>query len=83
MKVADIIRADAQRQRENGVSVEINRSFSWVTISHPDEEGIFLQGADAEDFMLTVRKLGVMYRSLDEGTIELYVADNYTILWEG
>ena len=71
------IREAAQRCINGGVTVDCNSTFSTVAIDAPGQDGIFMQGDDAETFIDEVRALCKRYPSLDEGTAELALANPY------
>ena len=67
----------ARRQRNSGVTVDIDHAFGWVTIDIPETDGIFMQGDDADMFVAEVDALCKRFPSLDEGTAALALADPY------
>ena len=71
------IRAAAARCRASGVTVDIDSRFPTVAIDAPGEDGVFMQGDEADNFIGEVRALCKRYRSLDEDTAALALAEPY------
>lgn len=71
------IREAAARCRASGVTVDIDSRFSTVAIDAPGEDGVFMQGDEAENFIEEVRALCKRYPSLDEDTAALALAEPY------
>ena len=71
------IREAAARCRSSGVSVDLDSSFSTVAIDAPGQDGVFMQGDEADQFIEEVRALCKRYRSLDEDTAALALAEPY------
>lgn len=76
-KATKYIREAATRCRNGGVSVDIDSAYSTVSIDSPGDDGIFMQGDDAESFIKEVVALCKRYRSLDEDTAALALAESY------
>jgi hypothetical protein len=76
-KATKFIREAAARCRASGVTVDIDSRFPTVAIDAPGEEGVFMQGDDADNFIEEVRALCKRYPSLDEDTAALALADPY------
>lgn len=77
-KATKFIREAAARVRASGVLVDMNSAFSTVSIDPaPGEYGIFMQGDEADQFIEEVRALCKRYRSLDEDTAALALAEPY------
>lgn len=76
-KATRYIREAAQRCRNGDVSVDIDRSYSTVAIDCPGFDGCFMQGDAAESFIDGVDALCKRYRSLDEDTAALALAEPY------
>ena len=71
------IRAAAQRCINGGITVDCNSSLSWVAIACPGQDGVFMQGDEAETFIEEVRALCKRYPSLDSATAELALSEPY------
>ena len=71
------IRAAAQRCINGGVTVDCDSAFSTVAFDAPGQDGIFMQGDEADTFIDEVRALCKRYPSLDEATVELALAEPY------
>lgn len=52
-------------------------AFSWVAIDVPGQDGVFMQGHEAEGFIENVDKMCKRYPSLDGETAELALAEPY------
>lgn len=76
-KATRYIREAAQRSRNGDVTVDIDRGYSTVAIDCPGFDGCFMQGDDAETFIAEVDALCKRYRSLDEDTAALSLAEPY------
>lgn len=76
-KATKFILEAATRCRDGGVSVDIDSAYSTVAIDSPGDDGIFMQGDDAESFIKDVAALCKRYRSLDEDTAALALAESY------
>lgn len=71
------------RMKNAGVSIDWDESFQTVSIDHPDEKSIFMQGSEAQDYIDQINALCKRYRSLDEYTAALYLAEQYVdCIWE-
>jgi hypothetical protein len=55
----------------------MDSSFSTVAIDAPGQDGLFMQGDEADQFIDEVRALCKRYRSLDEDTAALALAEPY------
>jgi hypothetical protein len=71
------IREAAQRCVNSGVSVEFDSAYCTVAIECPGTDGVFMQGDDADTFIAEVRAMCKRYRSLDEDTAALALAEPY------
>jgi hypothetical protein len=67
----------AQRCRNGSITVDIDSGFSTVAIDAPGQDGLFMQGDEADTFIEDVRKLCKRYPSLDEDTAALALAEPY------
>ena len=76
-KATRYIREAAHRSRNGDVTVDIDRGYSTVAIDCPGFDGCFMQGDDAETFIAEVDALCKRYRSLDEDTAALALAEPY------
>lgn len=76
-KATRFIREAAQRCRNGDVAVDIDRGYSTVAIDCPGFEGCFMQGEEADAFIAKVDALCKRYRSLDEDTAALALAEPY------
>lgn len=76
-RATKFIREAAARQRASGVTVDIDSPYSTVAIDAPGEDGIFMQGDEAETFISEVRALCKRFPSLDEDTAALALAEPY------
>lgn len=76
-RATKFIREAADYCRAGGVTVDIDSPFSTVAIDAPSEDGIFMQGDEAESFINEVRALCKRYPSLDEDTAALALAKPY------
>ena len=85
MKLQDILHADAEYTRNSGADVEINNSFGWVLISDTtgNQEDIFLQGHDAEEFISEVNRLWNEAGEMGQDSIACALAKEYIdCIWE-
>lgn len=64
----------ADRARADGVTVDCDSSYSTVAIDAPGQDGAFMQGDEADEFMAEVDALCKRYPSLDRDTAELACA---------
>jgi hypothetical protein len=71
------IREAAQRCINGRITVDCDSAYSTVAIDAPGEDGIFMQGDDAEQFIAERDALCKRYPSLDETTAELALAEPY------
>ena len=76
-KATRYIREAAQRSRNGDVTVDIDRGYSTVAIDCPGFDGCFMQGDEAETFIGEVDALRKRYRSLNEDTAALALAEPY------
>ena len=76
-KATKFIREAAARCRASGVTVDIDSRFPTVAIDAPGADGVFMQGDEAESFVSEVEALCRRYRSLDEDTAALAIAEPY------
>lgn len=76
-KATRYIREAAQRSRNGDVTVDIDRGYSTVAIDCSGFDGCFMQGDEAEAFIGEVDALCKRYRSLDEDTAALALAEPY------
>ena len=71
------IRAAAQRCINGGVTVDCDSAYSTVAIDAPGQDGVFMQGDEADQFITERDALCKRYPSLDETTAELALAEPY------
>lgn len=76
-KATKFIREAAARVRADGVTVDMDSTYSTVAIDAPGQDGLFMQGDEADQFITEVRALCKRYRSLDEDTAALALAAPY------
>ncbi len=76
-RATKFIREAAARCRSGGITVDIDSPYSTVAIDAPGQDGVFMQGDEAETFIDEVRALCKRYRSLDEDTAALALAEPY------
>jgi hypothetical protein len=76
-RATKFIREAAARQRASGVTVDIDSRFPTVAIDAPGEDGVFMQGDEADTFIEEVRALCKRFPSLDEDTAALALAGPY------
>lgn len=76
-KATKFIREAAARTRASGVTVDMDSPYSTVAIDAPGQDGVFMQGDEADQFITEVRALCKRYRSLDEDTAALALAEPY------
>ena len=76
-KATKFIREAAARCRADGVTVDMDSPYSTVAIDAPGQDGLFMQGDEADQFINEVRALCKRYRSLDEDTAALALAAPY------
>lgn len=69
------------RMKAGGITVEVDSPFSWVTISAPGEDDIFMRGDDADSFIEECHKLWNHYPSLPHYVCEMALAEPYTDIW--
>ena len=83
MKLVDIILCNAEMVENSGVSVDINRSQSWVDMQADGETKVFLQGHEADSFIDAVDEMAEQLPDVDYGIIELsFCYDYLTIISE-
>ena len=76
-RATKFIREAAARCRADGVTVDIDSPYATVAIDAPGQDGVFMQGDEAETFIAEVRALCKRYPSLDEDTAALALAEPY------
>lgn len=76
-RATKFIREAAARTRDSGVTVDMDSLYSTVAIEAPGTDGFFMQGDEADQFIAEVRALCKRYRSLDEDTAALALAEPY------
>ena len=76
-RATKFIREAAARCRADGVTVDIDSSYSTVAIDAPGQDGVFMQGDEADTFIDEVRALCKRYPSMDEDTAALALAAPY------
>ena len=76
-KATRYIRAAAKRCSDGGVVVDWDSGYSTVSIDAPGEDGLFMQGDEADSFIDEVEALCKRYPSLDEYTAALALAEPY------
>lgn len=79
MELSEIIRAAAARMKD--VTVDIDKGMGTVCIIAEDQEDIFMQGDDADDFINEVEELYEKAGDVTEDECALCQAEDYTILW--
>lgn len=68
----------ASRCMLGGVTVDIDRRYPTVSMDIPgSEDGCFMQGDEADQFIAEVDALCKRFRSLDEHTAALALAEPY------
>ena len=65
----------AKRVRDGGITVDYDSAFETVAIDAPDQEGVFMQGHEAADFINEVEALCRRFPSLDSDTAALALAE--------
>lgn len=76
-KATRYIREAAQRCRNGSVTVDWDSAFSTVAIDAPGQDGVFMQGDEADAFIEEMRALCKRFPSLDEETAALALAEPY------
>lgn len=76
-KATRFIHEAAQRVRDSGISVEWCSAFETVSIDATENEGVFMQGDEARAFIEEIVALCRRFRSLDEYTAALALAEPY------
>lgn len=70
-----------QTTRLSWVTVDCNRSMSWVRIASPLQE-VFLQGDDASEFIANCDKTWDELQDVSMEDVEIYFAYDYLVLFE-
>jgi hypothetical protein len=76
-RATKFIHQAAERVRASGIVIDWNSAFETVSIDANGEEGIFMQGCDAAQFIQEIKALCKRYPSLDEYTAALAMAEPY------
>ena len=74
-KATKYIHQAAKRFRDSGATIDWDSAFSTVSIECDGEEGIFMQGEDADNFIDEVKAMTHRYPSLDEYTASCALAE--------
>lgn len=74
-KATKYIYAAAKRFKDSGATIEWNSAFSTVSIECEEEEGIFMQGEEADSFIDEIKAMTRQYPSLDEYTAACALAE--------
>lgn len=78
MTLEEIVQSRVQFTRNSKVTVKINRSLSWVDIVEDGhDEGVFMQGDEADTFINELDKLSEQLPDVDSETLELSMAYDY------
>lgn len=80
MNLEAIVLQQAEYSWNSGIIVEFSRSPSWVSISAPGSDGVFLQGWEADKFIDRLDKLAESLPHIDYETLELSQAYDYADL---
>jgi len=75
MRIDYILKASAKRMKD--VSVECDSGFSTVCISAKGQDDIFMQGDDADAFILEIENLSKRCKALNPEIIKLALAEPY------
>jgi hypothetical protein len=76
-KATRYIREAAKRCIDSGVTVDCDSAYSTVAIDADGQEGIFMQGDEADQFIAEVEKMCKRYPSLDFDTAAAALAEPY------
>jgi hypothetical protein len=76
-KATNYIHQAAGRCRNAGISIDWDSSFETVAISCKGEEDIFMQGAEAGEFIREIEATCKRFPSLDEYTAALSMSEQY------
>lgn len=76
-KATKVIHQMADYVERSGITVTWSGIMSIVSIDAEDGQNAFMQGEEAADFIKEVRQLCRKYRSLDEYTAALCLANPY------
>ena len=82
MTLSQIIEATARRMTTVAVNVVSNYGTVTITDLEDNHADIFLQGDDACAFISERDELWNRTGDLSKSTIELHLAEPYTVLWE-
>lgn len=74
-KATKYIHAAAKRFKNNGATIEWDSAFSTVSIECDREEGVFMQGEEADNFIDELKAITRRYPSLDEYTAACALAE--------
>lgn len=82
MKLAEILKQQANFTRNSNYIVKVNRSFSWIAIDCQDEgaedhESMFLQGDEAQDWIDETDRVYDDVGTLDYDTVAYAMAAQY------
>ena len=76
-KATKYIREAAQRCVNGRVTVDCDSNYSTVAIDAPGQDGVFMQGDEADTFIAECDALCKRYPSLDFDTAALALAEPY------
>jgi len=74
-KAAKYIHQAAKRFKDSGATIDWDSAFSTVSIECDGEEGVFIQGYEAENFIDELKAMTRRYPSLDEYTAACALAE--------
>ena len=74
-KATKYIHAAAKRFKDSGATIDWDSAFSTVSIDCDGEEGVFMQGDEADSFIDEIKALTRRYPSLDEYTAACALAE--------
>ena len=78
MDLIKIIEQGARTTRASGFTVDVDSAYSWITIKNEDtHEGVFLQGDEAESFIIDADNLYNKTGTLTYDVICEYLAEKY------
>lgn len=77
-KATKYIHAAADRARAGGIVIDWDSAFSTVSIDAPGQDGAFMQGDEADEFIAQIDALCKRYPSLDSYTAALALAEPIT-----
>ena len=74
-KATKYIHAAAKRFKDSGATIDWDSAFSTVSIECDGEEGVFMQGEEADSFIDELKAITRRYPSLDEYTAACALAE--------